>query len=31
MTGALEMDIATAYPAVTAWLAKVSARPAFQL
>jgi glutathione S-transferase len=31
MTGALEMEIATSYPAVTAWLAKVSARPAFQL
>ena len=31
MTNALEMDLTTSYPAVTAWFAKVSARPAFQL
>ena len=31
LTGALEMDIAASYPAVAAWFAKVSARPAFQL
>ena len=31
MTNALEMDITTSYPAVTAWFAKVSQRPAFQL
>ena len=31
MTGTLEMDITASYPAVTAWLAKVSARPAFKL
>lgn len=31
LTSALEMDIAASYPAVTAWFAKVSARPAFQL
>ena len=31
MTNALEMDLTTSYPAVTAWFAKVSQRPAFQL
>ena len=31
MTNALEMDLTTPYPAVTAWFAKVSRRPAFQL
>jgi glutathione S-transferase len=31
MTNALEMDVAARYPAVGAWFAKVSARPAFQL
>ncbi len=31
MTNALEMDLTTSYPAVAAWLAKVSQRPAFQL
>tara|TARA_Y100000758_G_scaffold201090_1_gene143614 strand:+ start:439 stop:1071 length:633 start_codon:yes stop_codon:yes gene_type:complete len=31
MTNALEMDLTTYYPAVTAWFAKVSQRPAFQL
>ena len=31
MTNALEMDLSTSYPAVTAWFAKVSQRPAFQL
>lgn len=31
MTKALEMDIAARYPAVAAWFAKMSARPAFQL
>lgn len=31
LTGALEMDITASYPAVAAWFAKVSARPAFQL
>ena len=31
MTNPLEMDIATSYPAVAAWFAKVSARPAFQI
>ena len=31
MTNALEMDLTTPYPAVTAWFAKVSQRPAFQL
>ena len=30
MTNALEMDLTTPYPAVTAWFAKVSQRPAFQ-
>jgi glutathione S-transferase len=30
-TKALEMDISARYPAVGAWFAKVSARPAFQL
>ena len=31
MTNALEMDLTTSHPAVTAWFAKVSQRPAFQL
>ena len=31
MTNALEMDLTTSYPAVTAWFAKVSQRPAFKL
>ena len=31
MTNALEMDLTTSYPAVNAWFAKVSQRPAFQL
>ena len=31
MTNALEMDLTTSYPAVTAWFAKVSQRPAFRL
>ena len=31
MTNALEMDLTTSYPAVTAWFAKVAQRPAFQL
>ena len=31
MTNGLEMDLTTPYPAVTAWFAKVSQRPAFQL
>ena len=31
MTNALEMDLTTSYPAVTAWFARVSQRPAFQL
>jgi len=31
MTNAFEMDLVGSYPAVAAWLAKVSARPAFQL
>ena len=31
MTNALEMDLTTSYPAVTAWFGKVSQRPAFQL
>ena len=31
MTNALEMDLTTSYPAVAAWLAKVSQRPVFQL
>ena len=31
MTNALEMDLTTSYPAVTAWFDKVSQRPAFQL
>ena len=31
MTNALEMDLTRSYPAVTAWFAKVSQRPAFQL
>ena len=31
MTNALEMDLTASYPAVTAWFAKVSQRPAFQL
>jgi glutathione S-transferase len=31
MTGAMGMDLAASYPAVAAWFAKVSARPAFQL
>ena len=31
MTTAFEMDLVGSYPAVAAWLAKVSARPAFQL
>ena len=31
MTNALEMDLTASYPAVTAWFAKVSQRPAFRL
>lgn len=31
MTGPMEMDLAGAHPATAAWLAKVAARPAFQL
>jgi len=31
MTVPMEMDLATSYPAVAAWFAKVSARPAFQV
>jgi len=31
MTVPLEMDLATSYPAVAAWFAKMSARPAFQV
>lgn len=31
LAGAVEMDISASYPAVAAWFAKVSARPAFQL
>ena len=31
MTNALEMDLTTSYPAINAWFAKVSQRPAFQL
>ena len=31
MTNALKMDITARYPAVAAWFAKVSARPAFQI
>lgn len=30
-TGALEMNIAAHYPAIAAWFARISARPAFQL
>jgi len=31
MTNAFEMDLVSSYPAVAAWLAKVSARAAFKL
>ena len=31
MTNALEMDLTTSYPAVNAWVGKMSQRPAFQL
>ena len=31
LTKAVEMDISASYPAVAAWFAKISARPAFQI